>query len=175
MKTVHIRSAAAASAAAALALAAALHFYRAPAAEPVQGLAQAPQRAGSPAPGTPQAPQARQTAPHRQPWTAASADPFRSVSFAPPPPAPVAVQAPAPVAAEKPVTPPFPYQFFGRMVDVNGKTLTFLIRDGSLVPVQQGEVLDGSYRIDAASDTQLMVTYLPLNEQSTLTLQSAAP
>jgi hypothetical protein len=171
MKTVHIRSAAAASVAAALALAAALHLHRAPAAEPVQAVVQRVAQAQAP-----QHPQAPQAVPHRQPWTAASADPFRSVSFAPPPPpAPAPVQAPAPVAAEKPVAPPFPYQFFGRMVSVDGKKLTFLIRDGSLVPVQQGEVIDGSYRIDAASDTQLMVTYLPLNEQSTLTLQSAAP
>jgi hypothetical protein len=171
MKTVHMRLAAAATAAAAVALGAALHFHQAPAAEPTQPLArtQAPQRIDSPVQQAPQA------ALHREPWTAASADPFRTVSFASPPPAPVTVQAPAPVVAVKPVAPPFPYQFFGRMVDVNGKTLTFLIRDGSLVPVQQGEVIDGNYRIDAANDTQLQVTYLPLNEQTTLTLQSAAP
>jgi hypothetical protein len=41
--------------------------------------------------------------------------------------------------------------------------------------VRQGDIIDGNYRIDAASDSQLQVTYLPLNEQSTLTLQSAAP
>jgi len=110
----------------------------------------------------------------RQPWTAAGADPFRSVSFAPPPAAPVLAQAPPPAAEEKPVAPPFPYQFFGRMVAVDGKTLTYLIRDGNLVQVREGEVIDGNYRIDAASETQLQVTYLPLNEQSTLALQTAA-
>jgi hypothetical protein len=169
MKTVHIGLAATALA---LALAAALHFHRAPTAEPAQALVQAPQRAISPPPQASQAPKGVQ---NRQPWTVANTDPFRLISFAPPPPAPVAVQAPAPVPATTPVAPPFPYQFFGRMVAVDGETLTFLIRDGSLVRVQQGDVIDGNYRIDGASDTQLLFTYLPLNEQSTLTLRSAAP
>jgi hypothetical protein len=110
----------------------------------------------------------------RQPWTAAGTDPFRPVSFVPPPSAPVVAQAVPAAVVEKPVAPPFPYQFFGWMIAVDGKTLTYLIREGSLLQVQAGEVIDGAYRIDAASDTQLQVTYLPLNEQSTLVLQTAA-
>ncbi|MFM9437293.1 hypothetical protein ACFDR9_004380 [Janthinobacterium sp. CG_23.3] len=45
--------------------------------------------------------------------------------MAPPPPLP-----PAPV---KPVAPPFPFLYFGRMVDVNGKLVTYLTRDDVLI------------------------------------------
>jgi hypothetical protein len=169
MKTVHILLAAATSAAAALALGAVLQMRRPAEAGPAARHEPPQQHASQRVQDAPQ------PALHRRPWTAASADPFRSVSFVPPPPPPVAVQTPAPAVAEKPVAPPFPYQFFGRMIGVDGKTLTFLMRDGNLVPVRQGDIIDGNYRIDAASDSQLQVTYLPLNEQSTLTLQSAAP
>jgi hypothetical protein len=111
---------------------------------------------------------------HREPWAGAAGNPFRPVGFTPPPPVPNTAQAPpAPVVEPKPVAPPFPYQFFGRMVGIDRKTLTFFIRDGNLIPVQVNDVLENNYRIDAVSDKQIVVTYLPLNEQSTLNLPSA--
>jgi hypothetical protein len=60
------------------------------------------------------------------------------------------------------------------MVGVDGATLTFLSRDNALVPVKVASVLDEMYRIDAITDKQILLTYLPLNEQISIPMQSAA-
>jgi len=112
----------------------------------------------------------------RDPLLEAATDPFKVVSFV----APVQAQAapvappPAPVVQPKPVAPQFPYQYFGRMVDVDGQKLTFLSRDGVLVPIKVGTVLDEMYRVDAVAEKQISLTYLPLNEQISIFTQSAA-
>jgi hypothetical protein len=110
----------------------------------------------------------------RTPWKEEKNDPFRIVSFTPPPTVIKALRPVVPAAAERMEVPPFPYQFFGQMVDVEGHTLTFLMRDGMLVPVKAAQVLDQTYRIDSVGDKQINVTYLPLNEQSTVSVQTAA-
>lgn len=112
----------------------------------------------------------------RDPLLEAATDPFKVVSFV----APVQAQSapvappPAPVVQPKPVAPQFPYQYFGRMVDVDGQKLTFLSRDGVLVPIKVGTVLDEMYRVDAVAEKQISLTYLPLNEQISIFTQSAA-
>lgn len=118
--------------------------------------------------------QAKDSPPSRPVWKEEKIDPFRLVSFTPPP---ARLVAPGPVlsaVAEHVETPPFPYQFFGQMINVEGHTLTFLMRDGTLVPVHASQVLDQTYRIDSVSDKQIKVTYLPLDEQSTVSVQTAA-
>lgn len=113
----------------------------------------------------------------RDPLLEAANDPFKVVSFvAPVQAAPVAPVAPppAPVVQPKPVAPQFPYQYFGRMIDVDGQKLTFLSRDGVLVPIKVGTVLDEMYRVDAVAEKQISLTYLPLNEQISIFTQSAA-
>jgi hypothetical protein len=110
----------------------------------------------------------------RDPLLEAATDPFKVVSFVAPVQAAAVAPPPAPVVQPKPVAPQFPYQYFGRMVDVDGKTLTFLSRDGALVPIKVGTVLDQAYRIDTMTDKQISLTYLPLNEQISIFTQSAA-
>ena len=56
------------------------------------------------------------------------------------------------------------------MISVDGQPLTFLVRDDRLIPVRQGDILDDIYRIDSINDAQIQFTYLPFNEQSTLSL-----
>ena len=63
-----------------------------------------------------------------------------------------------------PVAPPFPYLFFGRMVDIHGKRLTYLSRDDHVFPIKDGEIVDGAYRVDAIGEREISLTYLPLNE-----------
>jgi hypothetical protein len=111
----------------------------------------------------------------RDPLLEAATDPFKVVNFvAPVQAAPAAPPPPAPVVQPKPVAPQFPYQYFGRMVDVDGQKLTFLSRDSVLVPIKVGTMLDDVYRIDAVADKQISLTYLPLNEQISISVQSAA-
>lgn len=109
----------------------------------------------------------------RSAWVETNANPFRATSFLPPlAVTPVSAQAPK-VEESKPSAPSFPYEFLGRMIDVNGNALTFLMRNGDLIPVKVGEVLDGIYRIDAVDAQQIRITFLPSNEQSTLIAKTA--
>jgi len=110
----------------------------------------------------------------RDPLLEARSDPFKGVNFAAPVQAAAVAPALVPAVEPKPVAPQFPYRYFGRMVDVHGQTLTFLSKEGSLVPIRTGSVLDEVYRIDTMTDKQISLTYLPLNEQISISMQSAA-
>jgi hypothetical protein len=85
--------------------------------------------------------------------------------FAPPPP-PVslaAVKAAAPPPPPPPPSaPPLPYRYLGRMVDGDALIL-FLARGNDALTVRVGETLEGEWRVDAAAETSIRFTYLPLN------------
>lgn len=108
----------------------------------------------------------------REPLIETAADPFKVVSFLPPPKPveAVPVAAPPPPA---PVAPPFPYRYLGRMLSVDGKLLTYLARGDAIVPIQLNQVLDHDYRIDTLNDTELVITYLPLDERVRIPVRSA--
>jgi hypothetical protein len=72
-------------------------------------------------------------------------------------------------AAEKPVAPPLPFKYFGRLTE-NGKTDVFVMRGEDLLAVAAGETL-GEYRVDAVSESSISFTYLPLKTKQTLGLQ----
>jgi hypothetical protein len=72
--------------------------------------------------------------------------------------APPAVVAPAP---PKPPPLPFGYGGSGR---VNGKRVLFLERDNhSSLLVQVGDIVDGTYRVDALDPNRAVLRYLPMN------------
>lgn len=100
----------------------------------------------------------------------ATTDLFRPVSFQPP--APKAEPLPPPPPPPKPTAPAFPYTYFGRMVDINGNTITYLSRDDALIPIHPQQLLDNSYRIEAVTETQIVVTYVPLEEKIVIAVQS---
>jgi len=106
----------------------------------------------------------------RDPLVVSEAELFRYTSFQPPLIAPP--QPPPPPPPAKPSAPAFPYQYFGRMVDVDGRTVTYLARGDSLVPIRARQVLDGVYRIDAVTETQIVVTYVPLEEKIAIAVQA---
>lgn len=110
----------------------------------------------------------------RYPLGDASADPFRVVSFLPIPPktlAPQPMPTPPPL---KLTAPTFPYRYFGKMIDTEGKLATYLTRDDVLIPIHASEVLGNLYRIDALSEDQIVISYLPLDEKVIITTRSAA-
>lgn len=109
----------------------------------------------------------------RDPIAESAADPFAPVSFLPPAPKVVATVTP-PLPPPKPIAPPFPFRYFGKMANVDGKLIIYLTRDDVLIPINEKQILDNAYRIDSVTDTQILITYLPLNEQSAITIQSAA-
>lgn len=72
---------------------------------------------------------------------------------APPPPA-----APAPA----PEAPPQPFAYSGKML-YDGKVQVFITHEGRTFPVQEGDLVDGNYRIDSIKGPLMSWTYLPLN------------
>lgn len=88
-------------------------------------------------------------------------DLFSSHSWQPTQP-PVNTEPPAPTA------PPLPFKYFGKMQEVSGPLIVFLANGDRAYSVREGEVLDGTYRVDQTAGTQLVLTYLPLNIKQTL-------
>lgn len=78
--------------------------------------------------------------------------------YVPPPPRP----PPPPPAPPPPTAPPVPFTYLGRYQDAQ-KLVVMLARGNKLYTVSQGEVIDGTYRVDRISDSAVDLTYLPLN------------
>jgi hypothetical protein len=91
-------------------------------------------------------------------------DPFAR-NFGQPKPAQVSS---APVV-EKPVAPPLPFQYFGRLTE-NGKTEVFVMRGEELLAISPGQKI-GDYRVDQVAEAGISFTYLPLKTKQTLDLQ----
>jgi hypothetical protein len=89
-------------------------------------------------------------------------DPFRS--FVPQAPASVAM----PNVPAKPVAPPLPFQYFGRLTE-KGKTEVFVMRGEELLSIAAGQKV-GDYRVDKVTDSSISFTYLPLKMKQTLDL-----
>ena len=78
------------------------------------------------------------------------------VVVAPPPPPP-------------PSAPPLPFNYLGRMVDSPAETL-YLRQGERTVIAKVGDVLDGVYRLETASESGLDFVYLPLDARQTLAI-----
>jgi hypothetical protein len=90
-------------------------------------------------------------------------DPFKT--FAP-------QKASAPVTAPnvpaKPVAPPLPFRYFGKLTE-KGNTEVFLMRGDELLSIAAGQKV-GDYRVDQVTDSAISFTYLPLKMKQTLDL-----
>jgi hypothetical protein len=91
-------------------------------------------------------------------------DPFAR-NFGQPKPAQVSS---APVV-EKPVAPPLPFQYFGRLTE-NGKTEVFVMRGEELIAIAPGQSI-GDYKVEQIAEASISFTYLPLKMKQTLDLQ----
>jgi hypothetical protein len=105
----------------------------------------------------------------RDPLVGSNSDPFKVVNFTPA----IIVVAPQPPPPPKPSAPTFPYRYFGSMVDIDGKKLIYLQKDGTYYVIFEQQILDGVYRIDAISAAQISITYLPLEEKNIITIRTA--
>ena len=81
----------------------------------------------------------------------------------PPPPAKPTIPSPPP----PPQPPPLPFTYLGRWVD-GGKQTLFLLRGEEPIPIQLGQVLFASWRVDEITDRTVVFTYLPLDMKSIL-------
>lgn len=88
-----------------------------------------------------------------------------------PPPAPAPARMPAArvVAPPQAVAPALPFVFIGKMDDAR-RLRVFLLRGEKIYTVTAGEVIDGTYRVERIADSEMVLTYLPLNVSQTLSV-----
>ncbi|MBI4998634.1 MAG: hypothetical protein HZC22_17400 [Rhodocyclales bacterium] len=84
--------------------------------------------------------------------------------YVPPPPPPPVVAAPPP----KPTAPPLPFAYMGSYDDAEGPTVIMLVRSDRLYTVSEGDLIDGTYRIERVQGGVIEMTYLPLQEKQQL-------
>jgi len=89
---------------------------------------------------------------------------FPRQTWVPPPPPPKPYVPPPP---PPPKPPPLPFKYLGQWIDA-GQLTVFLVQGEQPIPVQIGQVLPGSWRVDEISERQVVFTYLPLDMQTTL-------
>lgn len=89
-------------------------------------------------------------------------DPFRIKSWyvAPPP-----SKAPPP----KPTAPPLPFQYLGKLTE-DGETRVFLNNQGKYLIAKQGDIIDGTYRIEEIVGGKMTLLYQPLQEKQILAI-----
>lgn len=99
-------------------------------------------------------------------------DIFSPHSWLPPPPPAPPPQAAAPAPAPAPpMAPPLPFSFFG-LVDEKGQARrVFLTKGDQLVIVKTNDVVEGQYRIDRITENAVDLTYLPLNQKQSISIQ----
>jgi len=72
---------------------------------------------------------------------------------------------PPPAAA--PRAPPLPFAYIGKMAD-GAQVVVFVHAGDRNFSVRDGDVIDGTYRVDRIEPPTMTVTYLPLNQKQTL-------
>ena len=105
---------------------------------------------------------------------AKAVDAFGAHNWDPPPrkpsPRELKAQREAAVAALPPLPlPPLPYAYLGMLDGDDGRTVFLELQDRSLA-ARKGDVLDGTWRVDDATDARILFTFLPLDRQMTLSI-----
>lgn len=98
-------------------------------------------------------------------------DIFKGKSWyvAPPKPKP-----PPPPPPPPPTAPPMPYVFMGSYRGEDGRVIIFLTKGDQVYSVSPGDVLEGIYRVEGISSGHLVLIYLPLNIQQTISTGEAS-
>lgn len=93
-------------------------------------------------------------------------DLFKSKSwYVPPPP-------PKPLPPAPPTAPPLPFTFLGKLLE-EGKITVFLTKQDRNYVIKAGDVIDGTYRVDAIQPSTLSLTYLPLDIKQSMSIGDA--
>src|SRR5437879_11179951 len=95
---------------------------------------------------------------------------FASRSWQPPAPK----ISPAPHVPPAPTAPSMPYRYAGKLVQ-GGQQSVLLARGDMLFPVNEGDTLDGAYRVESIGETQVTQTYLPLASEERIPVDSSLP
>ncbi|AZQ50624.1 hypothetical protein [Burkholderia cenocepacia] len=127
------------------------------------GAAAAPAPAPSPvAHDAPPTPRERLAALRAPVSVDAAHDPFTASSWLPPPPV---VPPPPETRPAPPTAPPVPFVYLGQQDPKAAKPQVFLGNGDQLLIVSPGDVIGSQYRVESVSDTNVVLTYLPLNQR----------
>lgn len=83
------------------------------------------------------------------------------------------VDPPAPKIPVRPMAPPLPFVFIGKMIDSDGKVVVFLSQQGRIHTVSEGDTINGNYHVDSVKAPWMTLTYLPLKTRQTLQIGEA--
>ncbi|HEX6156088.1 MAG TPA: hypothetical protein VFZ54_08700 [Burkholderiales bacterium] len=100
--------------------------------------------------------------PERAPLGAPRGNPFAA------PAAPAARPSAAPPAPAAEAPPPVPYRIAGRVVRA-GVSQLLLAKGNDVLPVQEGDTLEGGYRVESIGAEDVTLLYLPLGVRQTIT------
>jgi hypothetical protein len=67
-----------------------------------------------------------------------------------------------------------PYRYAGKLVQ-GGQQSVLLAKGDMLFPVNEGETLDGAYRVESIGETQVTLIYLPLAHEERIPVDSSLP
>ncbi|WP_322025302.1 hypothetical protein [Burkholderia sp. BCC1977] len=95
----------------------------------------------------------------------AAHDPFTASSWLPPPPV---VPPPPETRPAPPTAPPVPFVYLGQQDAKSAKPHVFLGNGDQLLIVSPGDVIDSQYRVESVSESNVVLTYLPLNQIQTV-------
>ncbi len=110
----------------------------------------------------------------RAPLSVESANnPFAASSWLPPPP-PVVEPVVPEVRAPAPTAPPVPFTYLGELDAKAAKPQVFLSNGDRLLIVSPGEVGDDQYRVESVSESDVVLTYLPLNQTQAISIPREA-
>jgi hypothetical protein len=101
-------------------------------------------------------------------------DIFKGKSWYVAPPKPKPVPPPPLPPPPPPTAPPMPYAYMGSYLAKDGRMIIFLTKGGQVYSVSQGDVLEGTYRVEGIAAGQLVLIYLPLNIQQTISIGEAS-
>lgn len=131
--------------------------------------------AGASTPASAPAPLAPALAERERTIPRSDGDAFGSLSWLPPPPPPPPAPPPpppvVPAAPPPPTAPPLPFAFVGMVEQGTGKPQAFLSKGESLLVVAAGDLIENNtYRVDSLSASSVVLTYLPLGKQQTISV-----
>ncbi|KUZ14367.1 hypothetical protein WI69_12755 [Burkholderia diffusa] len=113
------------------------------------------------APDAPATPRERLAALRAPVSVDAAHDPFTASSWLPPPPV---VPPPPETRPAPPTAPPVPFVYLGQQDPKAAKPQVFLGNGDQLLIVSPGDVIGGQYRVESVSESNVVLTYLPLNQ-----------
>ena len=93
--------------------------------------------------------------------------------FNTPPPPPPQKSVPLPELVQAPQAPPLPYKYDGSGV-VQGKSFVYLKRQDHSFMVSPGDVLEGTYSVEAVERDHAVLRYLPLGTRQVMMYQAGA-